>query len=72
MALAPDDWLLARARQAVGLLSYEPDGIEDEHVQQGLEDMHDAAALYGEEAWQAALLAVLGEMRPLEPPEKHG
>jgi hypothetical protein len=61
MALAPDDWLLARARQAIGLLSYEPDGIEDEHVQQGLEDMHDAAALYGDEAWQAALRMALAQ-----------
>jgi hypothetical protein len=64
MVLTPDAFLMTRAREAIALVHYEPEGIEDEHVHQGLEDMHDAAALYGEEAWQAALLAALAEKLP--------
>jgi hypothetical protein len=64
MALTPDAFLMKRAREAIALADYVPAGIEDEHVQQGLEDMHDAAALYGEAAWQAALLAALAERLP--------
>ena len=64
MVLTPDAFLMKRAREAIALVNYEPEGIEDEHVQQGLEDMHDAAALYGEQAWQAALLAALAERLP--------
>ena len=61
MVLTPDAFLIKQAREAIALADYVPAGIEDEHVQQGLEDMHDAAALYGKEAWQAALLAALAE-----------
>ena len=58
--IAPDpDWLAARADAAVALLFREPAGIEDEAVQEGCEDMHDAAALYGEDAWREALQAAL-------------
>jgi hypothetical protein len=64
MVLTPDAFLITRAREAIALVDYVPAGIEDEHVQQGLEDMHDAAALYGEEAWQAALLTALAEKLP--------
>lgn len=64
MVLTPDAFLMKRAREAIALANYEPESIEDEHVQQGLEDMHDAAALYGNEAWQAALLAALAEKMP--------
>lgn len=53
------EWLAARADAAVALLFREPQGIEDEVVQEGCEDMHDAAALYGEDAWREALQAAL-------------
>lgn len=58
--IPPDpDWLAARADAAVALLFHEPDGIEDEVAQEGCEDMHDAAALYGEDAWREALQVAL-------------